>query len=382
MKNLEEFLKDSKQNEIEISHKVTNSIKNCFNEKQKKRGNFNMNKQLKVATAICACLIIGTGVVFAGVKVYENIWKNPEKIENITMEITEESKKENINEETAKNIAIKKLEDIGFNSNIARTDHYKEVNSDKIMYRFENEDKFAISIDGQSGEFFEIWNNNKNTQDRSIYITENEAIEVANSYYKLFGFKEGEYEVTSVNSLNNEFTNKGDGFTIDITYNKKYGEVYNPYEYIAVSIESKNKALHFFRAANTPFDNNDVIITQEEAVNIALKEDEKVATNKVESTKSKLKIVKMNADSYDRTNNTEKHYDAMQTVDYPTEERSYYKVDERVRNAWVVVITYEDNYGDDIVKRYTEGQYSYFVDVTTGEIIGGATMDYLCNEDR
>ena len=75
--------------------------------------------------------------------------------------------------------------------------------------------------------------------------------------------------------------------------------------------------------------------------------------------------------------NKNKYYEAMQTVDYPIEERNYYNVEDRVRNAWVVVITYEDNFEDDTVKRYTEGQYSYFVDCTTGEIIGGAVMDYI-----
>lgn len=53
-----------------------------------------------------------------------------------------------------------------------------------------------------------------------------------------------------------------------------------------------------------------------------------------------------------------------------------------IRKAWVVVITYEDNYGDDIVKRYTEGKYSYFVDATTGEIIGGHTLDYIYSASR
>ena len=87
-------------------------------------------------------------------------------------------------------------------------------------------------------------------------------------------------------------------------------------------------------------------------------------------------VVKMNADAYDRTNNKEEYYKSKQTVDYPLEKRNYYVVEERVRNAWVVEITYEDNYDDDIVKRYTEGKYNYFVDCTTGEIIGGASMNY------
>ena len=162
-----------------------------------------------------------------------------------------------------------------------------------------------------------------------------------------------------------------------VTYNKKYGDVYNPYEYISITLESKNMEMDMFRVDNIPFDNNEVVITENEAVNIALKEDEKIETNKVESTKAKLMVVKMNADAYNRINDKDKYYEAMQTPNYPIEERNYYNVDDRVRKAWVVVINYEDNYNGDIVKRYTEGKYSYFVDATTGEIIGGHTLDYI-----
>lgn len=340
-----------------------------------------------VATAL-AGIVLSTGVVFAGTVVYENIWKTPEKIqlssgdfEKIT-KITEESKKENMSEEKAKEIAINKLNAIGFNSNIVGTNHYKEYDSNKIWYRFDTEDNYEISIDGQTGEFFDIWNNNKNIQDTKKYMTEEQGMETANKYYKLFGYKEGEYEITKIQSVNNEGTDTGAGFRMTVTYNKKYGDVYNPYEYISITLESKNMELAMFRVGNIPFDNNQVVITENEAINIALKEDEKIETNKVESTKAKLMIVKMNADAYDRINDKDKHYEAMQTPNYPNEERNYYKVDDKIRKAWVVVLNYEDNYGEDIVKRYTEGSYSYFVDATTGEIIGGHTLDYIYSASR
>ena len=340
-----------------------------------------------VATAL-AGIVLSTGVVFAGTMVYENIWKTPEKIqlssgdfEEIT-KITEESKKENMSEEKAKEIAINKLNAIGFNSNIVGTNHYKEYDSNKIWYRFDTEDNYEISIDGQTGEFFDIWNNNKNIQDTKKYMTEEQGKETANKYYKLFGYKEGEYEITKIQSVNNEGTNTGAGFRMTVTYNKKYGDVYNPYEYISITLESKNMELDMFRIGNIPFDNNQVVITEDEAINIALKEDEKIETNKVESTKAKLMIVKMNADAYDRINDKDKYYEAMQTPNYPNEERNYYKVDDKIRKAWVVVLNYEDNYGEDIVKRYTEGSYSYFVDATTGEIIGGHTLDYIYSASR
>lgn len=337
---------------------------------------------LKTVVTTVLGIILSAGFVFAGTTVYEKVWKTPEKIqlssgdyEEIT-KVTEKSKKENMSEEEAKKVAIEKLNQIGFNSNIVGTNHYKEMDSTKIMYRFDTEDNYEISIDGQTGEFFDIWDNNKNTQDTSKYITEDQAKEVANKYYKLFGYKEGEYEIAYIQSVNNEGTQTGDGFRMTVTYNKKYGEIYNPYEYVAITVESKNMNLAMFRVENTPFDNNEVTITEQEAIDIALKEDEKIETNKVASTKVKLMVVKMNADAYDRINDTEKHYEAMQTPNYPIEERNYYKIDNKVRKAWVVVLNYEDNF-DDVVKRYTEGAYSYFVDATTGEIIGGHTMDYI-----
>lgn len=358
--------------------KLKISISN-FEEEEKidmKKTSKNIMKSL---TTVACAILLTTGVVFAGSKVIEKIWKIPEKIEvqkdNIC-KITEESKRENIPEEKAKEIAINKLNEIGFKENIIKTDHYKLIDSNKIMYRFITEDYFSISIDGISGNFFEIWNVNKNIQDENITISEDEAKEIANKYYKLFGFKEGEYEITKVWSNNKEGSGKGEGYRIDIEYNKKYGETYNPYQYVSLSIESKNKTLGYFRTENIPYDNNETKVTQEEAVQIALNEDKKIETNKIEKTEVKKSIVKMNADAYDRINNKEEYYKAKQTVDYPIEERNYYVVNERIRNAWVVEITYEDNYNGDIVRRYTESIYNYFIDCTTGEIIGGAPMHY------
>ena len=368
--------------EIKEKLKMKIAISQIKNEEEKamnKKENF-IFKNIGIAACVLMSL---TGVVFAGSKVIENIWKTPEKVqissgdlEEIT-KITEESKQENMTEEKAKEIAINKLNEIGFNSNIVGTNHYKEFDSNKIWYRFDTEDNYEISIDGQTGEFFDIWNNNRNTQDTKKYMTEEQAKELANKYYKLFGYKEGEYEITDVQSVNNEGNDKGPGFRMTVTYNKKYGDVYNPYEYISITLESKNMEMDMFRVDNIPFDNNEVVITENEAVNIALKEDEKIETNKVESTKAKLMVVKMNADAYNRINDKDKYYEAMQTPNYPIEERNYYNVDDRVRKAWVVVINYEDNYNGDIAKRYTEGKYSYFVDATTGEIIGGHTLDYI-----
>lgn len=360
--------------EIKSKLKIKMAISKMKNEEKK-----NMNRTSKFIfknIGIAACILMAlTGGAFATSKVIENIWNTPEKIQNVTDQITEESKKENITEDQAKEIAIKKLEQINFNANIVNTNHYKEMDSDTIIYRFNTEDNYEISINGKTAEFVTIWNLNKNQQDCNIEITEDEAIQIANQYYTLFGFKEGEYEITKIYCNNNRGSGKDSGYKIDITYNKKYGDIYNPYEMISISVEAKNKKFDSVTVENIPFENNEIIISEDEAIQIALEEDKKIETNKVVETKAERRIVKINANAYERINNKEEYYDAMQTVNYPNEEKNYYSVKDKIRNAWVVVITYEDNF-DSVTERYTEGKYSYFVDCTTGKIIGGDSMDY------
>ena len=353
-------------------------------------GNKTKNILKTVSTAV-AGIVLSTGIVFAGTKVYEKIWKDPEKIEIVTEVLTPEAQKENISEEEAKQFAINKLKEIGFNTNIVKTDNYKLVDSNKIMYRFITEDNYSISIDGQKETFFEIWNISKKLGEidkkfdrygserkvSSEYLMNKEkAIEVANKYYKLFGFKEGEYEVTKVDCWNSDGDEKAEiGYKFTVTYQKKYGDTYNSYEYVEIQIYAKDEILWMVRTENIPYDNNPTRITKEQALQIALEVDKKVENKEIAETKVEEMIVNMNAQAYYRLTDKERFYKEMSTVDYPTEERVYYQMEDKIRNAWVVVIIYVDDW-EDVVTRYTRGQFSYFIDATTGEIIGGATMDY------
>lgn len=331
----------------------------------------------KMVTTGIAGIVFCTGVVFAGSKIIENIWKEPKKIETPTYKITEESKKENITEEEAKQIAIKKLNEFGFNSNITGTDHYKEINSNKIMYRFKTEGEYEISIDGKKGTFYQIWTTKTNIEDKNIILSKEEFLKIADKYNKIFGYINDDYEMTRIDIIGDKIVRPGEevneGFRASIGYRKKYGDSYNPYESISIVIESKNKELDSYRVENIPYENNEVIITSEEAIKIALEEDKKIETNKIIETRAEKQIVKTNANAYYRINDRERYYKSMQTQNYPDEERNYYEIDERVRNAWIVYITYEDNFGESTVRRYTEGKFAYYVDCTTGEIIGGNT---------
>ena len=197
---------------------------------EEKRNMKNKEKFIMKNIGIVACaIIVMSGGVYAVNKVIESIWKVPEKIEVATIELTEESKKENISEEEAKKIAIKKLKELKLNSDLTgETKHYKAINSNDIMYRFYTDDNYIISIKGSDGSFYEIWNEN-NIQDVNKYMSEKEATEYASKYYKLLGLKEGEYELVDIQAVKT--------FKYDFTYMKKYGDVYNPGESVFIGLE-------------------------------------------------------------------------------------------------------------------------------------------------
>ncbi len=394
MKQIEEILENAKFKKMNIPKSFTNTILNFSPntvESRKLIMKFNIKRKI---VALLAGSVFISGAAFAGAKVYENIWKEPEKIQIVTTVLTPEAKLENITEEEAKQTAINKLNQIGFNENIIKTDSYKEVDSNKIMYRFITQDGFSISIDGQKAEFYDIWNesnrikeinNNlfdnwklKSNISQDYFMTKEEAIQQANEYLKLFNIREDEYEITRI-IANSDYSTDAQtetGYVYDITYNKKYDDTYNPYEYVVIEFYAKDRTLYFFRTENIPYDNNPTEITKEQALQIALEVDKNIESKEIVETKVEKMIVKMNAKAYFRLTDKERFYKQMSTVDYPLEEMVYYQMEDRIRNAWVVDIKYINDWPD-IVTSYTRGEFSYFIDSTTGEIIGGDVGDYI-----
>lgn len=320
---------------------------------------------------IAACLLLFlTGGAFAGNKIIESIWKEPEEVE-YSDEITQDVRDKNISIDEAKLKAIDILEKFNFNTNIVEYEEIKDGTSDKLTYRFHSEDNYSVNIDGETGKFYDMWNDNYFISDNIPLISDEEAIKIANEYCLLYGVNLDEYEISKVWVGNNPSISDGEDEIVTIGYNKKYNDILNPFDYISVCIGSGENGLRSFRIESQPFDNNEIILSKDDAISVALEEDKKIETNNIESVDAKLMIVQMNTDAYERIHNKEDYYKSRQTLNYSNTERTYYSIDSRIRNAWVVTITYVDDYGEDISRRYTEGKYSYFVDTTTGEIIGG-----------
>ena len=375
---LNKFKKEYMNKSFKRKNSIFTSINNTINRKVDI-----MKKILIKNIAIISGIIIAcSGVVFASSKIIENIWKNPEKV-NPNYEITDETRKKNITIDEAKEIAINKLEEVGFNSNIIKQEERKDYNNDNIDYLFITETEYEITIKGSTGQFFEIRNCKEFKQDENKAYTLEEAKEIADKYFKQFGFDKDGFEFTKVQVDVGPDVKKGGeqtrGNRLEVIYNKKYDNQINSNQYVDIILDTGlEDSFETIITENEPFENNEYIITKEEAISKAQEYDKNITDMIIVETKAEKKIVKMNDKAYSRMQNYKEFYEPMQNENFDNSKYNYYAVDGKLRNAWVVVLKYDDKYfTDDVVKRYTEGAFTYYIDATTGEIIGGETLDGL-----
>lgn len=339
----------------------------------------------KVCATACAGILIAGGVSFAGHEIYQKIWKEPERIslEEAKQEPIEE--KQYITEEQAKKIAEQKLKEIGFtNEIIVETTDVPDQTKMMTSYCFKTNNKWIISINAQTSEFENLALGKYNQEWENYTITRKEAIEVAKDFYNQFGYKEGEYKLVSLRANDKKGKGNGDsGYHFYAQFSKIYDGLTNSYETVEIDFLAKDKQLYDYSVLNNKFENNPIEITKEQAIEIAKNEDRKVETKDIIGVNAELRIEKMNGQAYARLKYTDDYYKPMMQTDVPDNESYLYKTDNRVRRVWIVVLKYgvqndeNKNEFENLAERTQKGQYSYFVDCTTGEIIGGSTSDYL-----
>lgn len=373
-------------NNEDLSNRILEKVQDRIAIFEFEKEDNNMKQSTKKLANMVAILVIivglSVGTAYAGNVIYEKIWKEPTRLDVKDDEITDEIIGKNVTEEYAKKVAQDKLIQVGLeNEEIIGTDHYRLSGTDAVDYRFIT-DNWTITIDGQTGEFSNLL---LNTYDKSVEeytMSRNEAITVAKEYYKKLGYQEGEYEFAELVPLWDYGEDYGENYSGNYSarFYKKYGDLYNMGERVWIEFYAKDHKLHGYSVGNSKCEDNPIKITKEEAIQIATNEDKKVESKAIIRTNAELKIRSMNGNAYARLNNTEEYYKPMIPNDGAIRESITYKTDGRIRKVWVVVFEYSDE-GADIVDKVAKGQYSYFVDATTGEIIGGETNDSLRYEN-
>ena len=333
-----------------------------------------------VATFVVATTLTGGLVYATGNTIYEKIWKQPESY-TITQNVTEEEKANCISEEEAENIGNSYLKKIGLSDeSIQSLGLTKEFLSNENVWNMGSQ-KATLTIDGETGKIKSV---NIPTWEYKIPydygISREEAREVAVELLQKYRPEDdnGEYELVSL-KRNNEQDEEAYIWYAD--FYKKYGDLINPAERISIGWVPTINGLYSLSIDANAYENNEQKISKEEAIKIATEKDQQIETNRtIEETKAEIRIKQMNENVYLRENFKEEYENGTLNLE-KTGENTYelkddavmYKTEERVRKVWCVVVIYNS---DEPYYAYT-----YYIDSTTGEIIGGQLGNDFYSED-
>lgn len=365
MKNLDDFITDIVTKEINKPEEYKQAIRNAFNKKVSKKHIFE-----KIIT-VSSIFFMGCSVVFATSYIaYEKIFKEPEKIENFytasgdIRNITEKEKNDSITEDEAKEKSLEILKKYGYeNEIIEKIELVSNPVNYRLFYKVKTQNKHSIQIDAINTENYSITPYIK--EDISNYRGTREELEkYVREFCKKHDIDLSEYNVLNVNK--NRITDE-DSYIWYFYFYKKYDNIVNTYEEVSIAIVPEINEIFWIVINKEPFENNEIVITQEEAKQIVLKAEEKIPTGlAINDIYVNLDITEMNGDAYQRINDYEKYCEKI-TENYPLEDIEYYRTDYLIRKAWMVAVIYDTNSDSSPIDKC----YTYFVDVTTGEIIGG-----------
>lgn len=293
------------------------------------------------ASFLIICLVI-TGFAYATSQYTQNknIWKEPETY-NYTgdNEITKNELQETISKEEANKIAINLLQQLNIEpGNITSSELNKLAFEDKIKWIIKTDKNLDVEIDAKTGAI-DTFNNNNLFQATRRSSTEYEAIQVANEITKEICEKlsyEKKYELSYISSMGNG------QWSAD--FSVKYNGIFNDYQTIRFMFFPSTKEIILLKIFDYEFENNPYEISEEKAIEIAK---QKYGANNIQEISTKKDIKMMNSISY--------------LKDHTPPEGQFYRTEEIVRNIW----------NTEIIDKYTGNSEIYYIDATTGEIIGG-----------
>lgn len=340
-----------------------------FEKENIKKTNKNIPKL--VATFVITTIVTGGLVYATGNAIYEKIWKQPETYE-FSYEVTEKDKENAISEEEARKKAEEYLRKIGLEDEISGLGLMKSWRGNDVIWDI-GFTKGTMQMDSK-GNFQSLNIPSYNYKIPYNYgITREEARKTAKELLLKYNPNNNsdEYELVS---LKRNMENDEASYIWYADFYKKYGDLYNQYEKISIGWVPTINGLYSLSIENSKYENNEQKISKEDAIRIATEKDKQIETRyNIASTEAEIGIDKMNTDVVYREKNLEDYEKG--TINFEPDENGtykikedaeFYKVENRVRKVWEVTIYY-DYYKYDYPERYV-----YYVDATTGEIIGGS----------
>lgn len=374
MNDFENKIKKIIKKEIEQPLSYDNAIKKAFIKNNKKR-----KIEIKLLVPTACAIMLCTGVMATSCIMYEKVWKIPvvvsqKEIENnMKKEITKEEKTNYITEEEAKKIAEKIIKKLGYkNIKITNIELKRGYDTKYSSHYIIKADEILITINPTNGKLDYFGDNSINTKKiKSDKISKEKAKEIARKIYnKLEIFDNiSDYEIVNTEKVKTAF-----GANINEMWEVSFAKIYNG------NYDKSNKSTICFAVCDnniaisaitgereTNFENNPIIITKEQAIEIAKNKEKQFSDLEISKITANLSIEKMNIFIYCLEKNT-------------TNENGELKVDNISRNVWVVDIKHnkkskpKDGKIETVKKIYDK---KYYIDTTTGEIIGGEQSEFF-----
>lgn len=332
---------------------------------------------------------------------YEKVWKEPKKFNsyeeyvefnksnsiNVDAPLTNEEKALIITKEEAKQKAKEILEIYEYKNPYIGNPvlHKNWVEFADIVYVVKVNNAITIYIDAINGNIVGFYDESLFFNEITIdEITEEKAIDIAKDLYKKTGFNENEYKLVSISTGQHYHSSVG-----RIIWSAKFlrisdEKVLNKYDNVYVSFIVSNDKVHIYvintrNSLKNNLEDHPIIITQEKAIEIAKQQDRKIEKEEIEYINARLELNQVNGFVWlqEKSNGEEDGHEyhtimpdgensnIATAVTYPV----YYYEKPIIRKTYLVEIKYKNKLED----KHALGRV-YYVDVTTGEIIGG---DYL-----
>ena len=344
-------------------------------------------KRNRITRAILTSLttiFITTGVGGAGYIAYEKIWKNPERytyeeIQNTLANVDNvDDIQKAITEEEAKEKATTIMNNLGYtNETIKSIVLEKDINNNNepfynIMTSDNTEEGIIIKLSANDGDILSFTNNNfLNVETSENDINGDKAKEYSDKIIQDIGSSEYEYQFTQC--IQQQMIYNGQTKNVWVAnYCKTYDGIYNPYEVLTTNFiisDNKVEVDKIFEIKDGTYDNNPTVITEDEAIQVAVNKEKELTNKEIENVSTEVGIRKMNSYIYQLENNSDfTNLDQMDDGDTLANEL-------KVRKVWMVKITHKninENIDElDTNQKLRSSDKIYYIDITTAEILGG-----------
>lgn len=364
MKSIDEFITNILEKEINTPVEYEQTIQNAM----ESNNNGKILNLFKTIISIFISILVTSGIVFAGYITYEKIWKKPQEIVSNDFEITNEDKSNALEDKILEEKAVAELEKLGYKSvTIKEHELIKDTYYSKLYYHIianpqENNDELNIMLDAKSGDFISFGILNTENQPTQYRSTIDDVKETAKKLLLDLNLITNEYKITKAFG-NNDNTEQSSSY--QVWFAREYDGIINNYQEVCIEFIPVINKIILLNVTNEDFNNNPIEINENDAKKIA--EDKNSILFKelaVDNIETSLGIEKMNEKIYIQENGI----DEKSTFEIENGETTIvgdkYKKDLMIRKVYKVKFNYKENPNKYI---YTE----YFIDTTTGEIIGG-----------